>query len=389
MPTKYEYYRKHWAAALKALTFLTFTVLTPSTASAQEAMPDTRGLAPDFRLEIIAHQIATSSAGQCTSPKMLTGMMLHDEAGFNQSIRAEAKRWHGLDSGFGITRIVPDSPAAQAGLMHGDEIIAIGGEGLSGFARKFVKRKASYARTEQFIKILEERLQNGPVSMRVRRSGIERDLSLSGAPGCGGYSVLVDSNELNAWSDGRYIAVTTRMMRFAGSDDELAFVVAHEMAHNILKHSGRFGKGKLLLAEFGIGSSKVREAELAADALAIEMMASAGFDLAASEALLLRSGKHRGLNLSLSHPGILKRVAGTREARNQLTIRQAVQSPHNPMPDREAVAVSAVALLLLPPIQSPEGRRHELISATRSNAAPETPPLEEAKMAALEGALDL
>lgn len=158
------------------------------------------------------------------------------------------------------------------------------------------------------------------------------------------------------------------MIRFTANDDELAFVVAHEMAHNNLKHSGRFGKGKLILAEFGIGSGKVRQAELAADELAIEMMASAGYDLDASESLLMRSGKHRGPNLSLSHPGTDRRLAGTRKARSHLVIRQTARSAPDPQPQHKAQAVIAFTLILLPP-RLAAGDRQRPLGMAPSNPA--------------------
>jgi predicted Zn-dependent protease len=42
--------------------------------------------------------------------------------------------------------------------------------------------------------------------------------------------------ELNAWADGRKIYVTPAMENFARSDDELALVLSHELAHDILRH---------------------------------------------------------------------------------------------------------------------------------------------------------
>lgn len=50
------------------------------------------------------------------------------------------------------------------------------------------------------------------------------DLKMSNEPG------------LNASADGNNIYVTPSMVRFAQADNELAFVVAHEMAHNIMGH---------------------------------------------------------------------------------------------------------------------------------------------------------
>lgn len=45
-----------------------------------------------------------------------------------------------------------------------------------------------------------------------------------------------DVRGVNAFADGEKIVVNPAMMRFARDDNELAFVLAHELAHNILRH---------------------------------------------------------------------------------------------------------------------------------------------------------
>ena len=40
----------------------------------------------------------------------------------------------------------------------------------------------------------------------------------------------------NAWADGEQVYVTNSLIRYAKTDDELAFVLAHEFGHNIMEH---------------------------------------------------------------------------------------------------------------------------------------------------------
>jgi hypothetical protein len=47
---------------------------------------------------------------------------------------------------------------------------------------------------------------------------------------------LIESDQINAFTAGGYIFVTTAMYSFTNSDDELACVIGHEMAHNECKH---------------------------------------------------------------------------------------------------------------------------------------------------------
>jgi len=52
-----------------------------------------------------------------------------------------------------------------------------------------------------------------------------------------GYPVYVqESNEINAYADGTKIVVYTGLLDFVGSDGEVAYVLGHELAHNVGGH---------------------------------------------------------------------------------------------------------------------------------------------------------
>lgn len=71
---------------------------------------------------------------------------------------------------------------------------------------------------------------------------------------------------LQASTNGQRIRITTGMLRFLERDDELAFVLAHELSHVLLGHAGAFA-----------GRSP-RTAEAEADSLGIQLVSAAGFD---------------------------------------------------------------------------------------------------------------
>lgn len=109
---------------------------------------------------------------------------------------------------------------------------------------------------------------------------------------------LVDDQGLNAFADGEKVYIPTGMLRFSETDDELAYVVSHELAHNILNHlgkkSGNAALGTvfdiLVIAATGVDTqgafanagrgaySQAFEAE--ADYLGVYIAASAGYDVA-------------------------------------------------------------------------------------------------------------
>ena len=112
------------------------------------------------------------------------------------------------------------------------------------------------------------------------------------------------SNDLNAWADGRYVVVTTRMMAFAADDAELAFVVAHEMAHNLLHHrKGATAKGV----------AKTRDNEEAADRFAVRLAMAAAYDLADAESFL-DGLLDRAHSVAATHPAPGRRLALLRAA---------------------------------------------------------------------------
>ena len=72
--------------------------------------------------------------------------------------------------------------------------------------------------------------------------------------------------ELQASTNGRRIRITTGMLQFLRNDDELAFVLAHEVSHVLLGHTGAFDE------------PTPRSAEAEADRLGIQLVSKAGFD---------------------------------------------------------------------------------------------------------------
>jgi predicted Zn-dependent protease len=75
--------------------------------------------------------------------------------------------------------------------------------------------------------------------------------------------------------------MTTAMLNFVRSDDELAVVLGHELAHGILGHPPmRTEEG--ILASFGIKASELWHREEQADRLGLRLMAAAGYDLRAA-----------------------------------------------------------------------------------------------------------
>ncbi|MFN8297306.1 MAG: M48 family metallopeptidase [Chitinophagales bacterium] len=69
------------------------------------------------------------------------------------------------------------------------------------------------------------------------------------------YSIMLvqDDSDINAWTHaGGYIYVTTGLMKFVNSDDELAFCIAHEIGHNENKHCKAIVQRLKTASNFGV-----------------------------------------------------------------------------------------------------------------------------------------
>jgi beta-barrel assembly-enhancing protease len=114
---------------------------------------------------------------------------------------------------------------------------------------------------------------------------------------------------VNAWTDGKTVAITRGMMRFIKSDDELAVVLAHEMAHAYRGHMdylrARYALGLLLEIPALIFGGQVagqaarllveaatkkfdRDQEREADLFGLTWMHKAGFDPSVAKDLFRR-----------------------------------------------------------------------------------------------------
>jgi len=122
-----------------------------------------------------------------------------------------------------VFEVAPGSPAAVAGLRRGDIVVGIGGEKVEN------KKQAA------------ERLGKGitagkPVSIDVERAGELLELTLTPVKICAYPVRLKFDAVVNAFADGDNITVHLGLMKALKSDDELAAIVGHEMAHNTQLH---------------------------------------------------------------------------------------------------------------------------------------------------------
>ena len=81
-------------------------------------------------------------------------------------------------------------------------------------------------------------LRLDPIAVRVEHAAIQLCHEMRGAQANCAYKVILDPKEigLNAHADGKNVVINPGMVDFAANDTHLAFVIAHEFAHNIMAH---------------------------------------------------------------------------------------------------------------------------------------------------------
>lgn len=241
----------------------------------------------DYRVARIGYRIGIAGARYCPELYPLTGLLLHHLGEYAEADRAEAIALYHLDRGPGVLAVVEGSPAAAAGLVAGDVVIAVNDQPWpSSSATATPAPDAARRAVEATEHALEQQLRLGPARLRILRDGRERTISLESIGGCPARVRLARSKQVNAFANRGYAIMTTAMLDFTNNDDEIAIILGHEIAHNVLHHpetlkaEGVPTKG--LGRRLGANRVRVRATEDAADRLGLKLSWAAGYDLSAA-----------------------------------------------------------------------------------------------------------
>jgi len=245
----------------------------------------------------VAWRLQTANVADCRDTAPLAGFSIDMLDQYRDSERAEAQATLALREWPQISAVVPGSAAAKAGIRVGDEIVAVNDVPMP----RAQGGRPSYERTALAAAAITAGLARPPAKLGLRA----RTVYISGDPGCKSEVQLVPGPRLDAQADGHYVRLSGAMYEFTTNDAELAFAVAHELAHNLFPEAHRVAGG----------GKRQRAAELAADRLAIAMMARAGYDTGAVIPLLERLARRRRLSwLDGTHPAWQPRIAAAAAA---------------------------------------------------------------------------
>lgn len=181
------------------------------------------------RLQNVAYKLRKDNVDLCgDNAREITGIEAFNIRNIDEKeMRAPWTRLYGLDKRVRITNVIDGSPAQIAGLLVGDIIISINGEEVK------TGRGATKSVNKRIDKIMK---QGTPLDLVVERDGQEKTFEIQGKRVCGYGVVFEDSDEVNAFANGKEIILTRGMMKFVENDEELALIVGHELAHNLAGH---------------------------------------------------------------------------------------------------------------------------------------------------------
>lgn len=275
-----------------------------------------------IRLLDVAYPLLTAAAPWCPFDMEPTyGLFLRDSSG-ESSLHGRAL----------VAYAHPRLPAAGAGLSVGDVILQVNTVSVT---------EDSAARVGQLIDRLT-RAKIQPLQLDVLRGNERRTLALTAVPACHYALHALPTNLINGITDGRRIGVTQGALRFFSSDDELGWILAHEISHNILNHVQN-AKLQAMLRAFLVASGEGSDPtgplpsgpslEAQADYVGAYLMAQAGYDLSAIkrvwerlQRLEARQGGRKS-RLAQTHPSTTARLAALEITLREIEARRQTGQP--------------------------------------------------------------
>ena len=167
------------------------------------------------------------------------------------------------------------------------------------------------------------------------RDGKEIRTQISPRRACASQFQIRPDKKRSASANGKMVTITSALAEYVESDDELAAIAAHELAHNLLKHKERLNAQKVnrgFFGQFGKSAGRIKATEIEADRLSVWLMKNAGYDPQAAISFWTRYGKQHGKGIfsASTHYRWKKRVKLFEEELAKMAAMEPVRGKYAP-----------------------------------------------------------
>jgi len=320
-------------ASSLVVALLLLTAVPAGAAAPVDPSPYAALAALEARVAAIGFRLTTANAAWCPVQQPQFGWIWGDPRLYDAERRPEALAVYGAvdrDAPF-VAALAPASPAAKAGMRVGVSVIGMQGSTVPDGADAH-----PFARITAIETQLAALPPTAPLALD---TGDATAMTLAPVAGCVSDFRVEASEKAGAVADGRMVLVHQGLAKFAQDDEALAAAIAHELAHNILRHRARLdaaGVDRGLGKQFGRSARLFKQTEVEADRLSVWLLAGAGFDPAAAGRFWTTFGQRKGRPLvqAGTHPGWRDRVASLEaEAARIAAARTSGQPLHPPLID--------------------------------------------------------
>ncbi len=261
-----------------------------------------------FRLVDTAYSVFVKSVPLCGEKTAYSiGTLVANKYMISEEMRTAAYAVSGITNVLKIIHVMRGSAAELVGIVDGDIPLS-----LNDWAIPTGENAG-----QEYLKKLEESTRNGEgISLRILRDGAETLFEITPDKTCDYTIVLSTQDIVNAYADGKNVIITRGMMRFTESDTELALVVSHELAHNVMNHMDAKTRNVVLgsvldivAAVLGVNTGGTfgnlgaraysKEFEAEADYVGLYMMALSDLDF--------ETAPHFWRRMAALHPGNIKK----------------------------------------------------------------------------------
>lgn len=311
--------------------------LTPRMVAAQDAVKTMVSL--QDRLYRVAAPLLINNADLCrTQARNLLGFTAQNKYSYPGEYADAAQAVLGYGERLQVSGVLAGSGAARAGLRKGDSLLSADGKNLPG------GRDAETQAAGVFGPLVASR---AALNMTIARNGSNQVLSVPVTRACAFRVVIGNSDNINSYADGQRVAITRGMINFAQSDEAIAFVLAKDLAHNVLGHAGAMRNsatvGSIIdnLASVKpdlsmlIGSAGIKpvpqEMDAAADSLALYLLVRAGYNVERAKPFWQRLATQYPASVlnghTANHPATAFRLAAIDKTVAEIKAKQAAKKP--------------------------------------------------------------